>query len=91
MMKELHLRYAGTVLPVTVVLDEHYKTQAKTLRGLLTELDGTYGGFLEIFVNRQTGQLNFNAMIYYGGPGRVPVAVIDLDQPVEDHAKITFW
>jgi hypothetical protein len=91
MMKELHLRYAGSVLPVTGVLDEHYKTQAKTLGDLLTELDRKYGGFCEIFVNGKTGQLNFNAMIYYGGPGKVPVAVIDLDQPVEDHAKITFW
>lgn len=90
-MKELHLRYAGTVLPVTEVLDEQYKTEVTTLRDLLAELDHKYGGFLEIFVNRQTGQLNLNAMIYYGEPGKVPMAVIDLDQPVEDHAKITFW
>ena len=90
-MKELHLRYAGSVLPITGVFDEHYKTQVTTLRDLLTELDGKYGGFYEIFANPQTGQLNFNAMIYYSGPGKVPVAVIDLDQPVEDHAKITFW
>jgi hypothetical protein len=91
MMKELNLRYAGSVVPVTGILEERYETQGTTLRDLLTELDETYGGFLEIFVNRSTGKLNFNAMIYYGGPGKVPVAVIDLDQPIEDHAKITFW
>jgi len=91
MMKELYLRYAGPVVPVTGILEERYETNGTTLRDLLTELDETYGGFLEIFVNGQTGQLNLNAMIYYGGPGKVPVVVIDLDQPIEDHAKITFW
>jgi hypothetical protein len=91
MMKELHLRYAGPVVPITGILEEYCKTEAMTLRDLLAELDGKYGGFDEIFVNRKTRQLNFNAMIYYGEPGKVPVAVIDLDQPVEDHAKITFW
>jgi hypothetical protein len=91
MMKELHLRYAGSVVPITGVLEETYKTEATTLRDLLTELDSKYGGFDEIFVSRKTQKLNFNAMIYYGSPGKVPLAVIDLDQPIEDHAKITFW
>jgi len=91
MMKELQLRYAGSVVPVTSILEESYKTEATTLRDLITELDRKYGGFDEIFVNHKTRQLNFNAMIYYGGPGKMPLAVIDLDQPIEDHAKITFW
>lgn len=91
MMKELRLRYAGSVVPITGILEEYHKTEVMTLRDLLTELDRRYGGFDEIFVNRKTRQLNFNAMIYYGEPGKVPVAVIDLDQSVEDHAKITFW
>lgn len=90
-MKELHLRYAGPVVPITGILDEYYKTQATTLGDLLRELDTKYEGFKEFFVGRKTGRLNFNAMIYYGGPGKVPATVIDLDQPVEDHANITFW
>jgi hypothetical protein len=91
MIKELSLRYAGPVVPVTGILGERYETEGTTLRDLLNELDRKYGGFDEIFVNRKTGKLNLNVMIYYGGPGNVPVAVIDLDQPIEDHAKITFW
>jgi hypothetical protein len=81
----------ASVVPITGILHEHYEANAGTIRGLLDELDAKYGGFCEMFVNRETGKLNLNAMIYYGEEGQVPFAVIDLNQPIQDGAKITFW
>jgi hypothetical protein len=30
-------------------------------------------------------------MIYYGEKGGTPRAVLDLDQPIADGARVTFW
>ena len=60
-------------------------------RELLEELNERYGGFQDLFINRESGRLNLNTMIYYGEEGKIPLAVIDLDQPVEDGAKVMFW
>jgi hypothetical protein len=91
MMKQLELRYVAHVTAVTAILHEKYRTGVATIRELVSELNGRYGGFGELFVNPETGQLNLNAMIYYSDPGEVPVSVIDLDQLVNDGATITFW
>ncbi len=90
-MKKLHLRYVGPVTPITGILDEQYEADTATVRGLLQELEVKYGGFHEMFLNEETGELKLNAMIYYAEPDKIPMAVIDLDQPIRDGAEITFW
>ena len=90
-MKQLELRYVAHITTLTGVLKEVYRTEAATLRGLLEELDARYGGFRETFIHPQTNQLNLNAMIYYREQGKVPSAVIDLDQPLADGGAVTFW
>ena len=90
-MKQLELRYVAHVTTLTNCLLESCQTAAPSLRGLLAELDGTYPGFREMFVDPETGTLCLNAMIYYGAPGQVPISVIDLDQGIEDGGTVTFW
>ena len=90
-MKDLYLRYAGFAIPVTGILDEHFKTDIRTIRGLLGELDAKYGGFNEMFIDAKTGEMKFSVMIYYSEAGQAPIPVIDLDQPVENNSIITFW
>jgi hypothetical protein len=90
-MKELHLRYVAVVLPITGRLNEEYVTSAATLKELILELDEKYGGFEEMFINSETGKQNLNTLIYYGDKGKIPIAVLDIDQPVLTGAKITFW
>lgn len=90
-MQKVHLRYVACVYPITGKLEEYYDTESKTLRELIDELDGLYGGFNEMFIEPETGHMQLNTMIYYGEEGKVPVAVLDIDQPVSDKAKITFW
>ena len=90
-MKKLQLRYVAAVYPITSKLDEELDTDAGTLRDLIVELDSIYGGFSEMFINKQSGKMNLNTMIYYGEEGKVPLAVLDIDQPVSDGARITFW
>ena len=90
-MKKLQLRYVGHVTPITGILDENCEVDAATMRELIGELDRKYGGFHEMFLNAKTGELNLNAMIYYGEPSKVPIPVIDMDQPIQDGATVTFW
>ena len=90
-MKKLHLRYVACVYPITGIMEEEWDSAADTMRELLEELDGRYGGFCDLFVNRDSGRLNLNTMIYYGEEGRAPVAVIDLDQPIQQGASVMFW
>ena len=90
-MKQLHLRYVASAVPITGILDEQYRSEAGTVRELLDELDKRYGGFQEMFIDERTGRLNIKAMIYYAAQGKVPNTVIDLEQPIEEGAKITFW
>lgn len=77
--------------PITGILEESYETESTTLRSLIDELDQRYGGFNEMFINPETGRMNINTMIYYGEEGKVPVAVLDIDQEVAAGAKILFW
>ena len=44
-----------------------------------------------MFYDPSTGKLRINTMIYYGDMDKVPVAVLDLKQPISGGAKITFW
>ena len=90
-MIDLSLRYAGCAIPVTGILHEHCKTNMKTIRGLLSELNAKYGGFNEMFIDRRSGEIKFSVMIYYCRAGQAPIPVIDLDQPIENHSIITFW
>lgn len=90
-MKELELRYVAHVTTITNSLGESRETESATVRELLDELDEEYGGFREMFVSPDTGQLQLNALIYYSDPGQVPVSVIDLDHPVGHRGKVTFW
>lgn len=90
-MKEVELRYVAHITDITGVPKERYRTDASTLRDLVEELEARYGGFREAFVDPATGRLRWNAMIYYRGPEEVPVAVVDLDQPLGDGAAVTFW
>ena len=90
-MKKLQLRYVACVYPLTGIMEEEWDSEVNTIRELLEELDGSYGGFRDLFINKESGRLNLNAMIYYGEEGKVPFAVIDLDQPVQDRAKLMFW
>ena len=59
-MKDLYLRYAGFAIPVTGILHEHFKTDIRTIRGLLGELDAKYGGFNEMFIDGKTGKMKFS-------------------------------
>ena len=81
--------------PACTPLLERWKrianSEAGTIRELLEELDGRYGGFCDLFINKESGRLNLNTMIYYGEEGKIPFAVIDLDQSVENGAKVMFW
>ena len=90
-MKQLELRYVAHVTTLTSILQESHQTEAATLRELVDELDVRYGGFRELFVSPETGQLNLNTMVYYSDPGEVPISVIDLDHPIRDSGTITFW
>ncbi|MBN1944727.1 MAG: MoaD/ThiS family protein [Bradymonadales bacterium] len=90
-MKKLFLRYVAAAYPITNQLMEECETDATTLRELIEELDGRYGGFCEMFVDAGSGKLTLNTMIYYGEEGKVPVAVLDIDQRISDGARITFW
>jgi hypothetical protein len=90
-MKQLELRYVAHVTTLTHCLLEGHQTMASSLRELVAELDGTYPGFQEMFVNPKTETMNLNAMIYYGAPGEVPISVINLDHPIGDGGTVTFW
>lgn len=91
MMKELHLRYAGPVTAITQILDERYETHSDTLRGLLDELNAKYGGFHEMFMDKEKGRLCLNIMIYYHELGKSPCPMMDLDQIIRDHSTLFFW
>ena len=90
-MKSLDLRYIACVYPITGKLDEYLETNAETIRDLIKELDDIYGGFVETFINKETGKLNFNTMIYYGEREKPTKGVLDLDQKISDGAKVLFW
>jgi hypothetical protein len=90
-VKQIELRYVAHVTALTGNLLERRQTIASSIRELVEELDATYPGFHDLFVNAATGALQFNAMIYYSDPGAVPVSVIDVDLPIRDGGIITFW
>lgn len=90
-MKSVELRYVAAVYPITSKLSERYNTSVETLRELIVELDDIYGGFVEMFLEPQSGKLTLNTMIYYGEKDAVPRGVLDADQPIVDGATITFW
>ena len=90
-MKELELRYVAHVTTITGMLGEMWQTESTTVRELVDELDRAYGGFRGMFLSPKTKQMQLNALIYYSDPGEVPVSVIDLDQPIRDGGKVTFW
>ena len=90
-MKNLDLRYVAAVYPITSKMSEPYETDAETMRDLIHSLDERYGGFTEMFISSETNRLSLNTMIYYGDEGKVPVGVLDIDQPISDGATITFW
>jgi hypothetical protein len=87
----LDLCYVGHVSAATALLKETYQTNASTLMELIEELEKKHRGFRDIFVNGETGRMNLNAMIYYGGEGEVPLPITDLNHPIQDSAIITFW
>ena len=90
-MAKINIRYVAAVYPITGVQEENYETRVTTMRELIDELDERYGGFHRMFIDDQTGGIQLNTMIYYGEEGKVPVAVLDLDQAISDGARITFW
>jgi hypothetical protein len=90
-VKKLELRYVAHVTALTHRLLEDYQTMASSIRELVAELDDTYPGFQEMFVNSKTETMNLNAMIYYGAPDKTPISVIDLDHPLGDGGTVTFW
>ncbi len=90
-MKRLNLSYVGHVTTLTGCLSETCITGANTLRQLIAELGRRYPGFGEVFIQKETGQLSLCAMIYYGDPGRPSAAVVDLDQALQEGARVTFW
>ena len=90
-MRQLELRYVAHVTTLSHVLRETHATTAATIRQLVAELDVRYPGFQALFVSRETGGLNLNAMIYYSDPGEIPVSVIDIDHPISDGGTVTFW
>jgi len=89
--KNLTLLYVAHLTMLTGCLKEKFSTAADTLRQLVQELDDRYPGFAGMVIDSQGGGLRLNAAIYYNNPGQVPVSVINLDQPVQDRAKVTFW
>ncbi|MBN1148205.1 MAG: MoaD/ThiS family protein [Anaerolineales bacterium] len=90
-MIEIELRYVAHITTLTGLTKERCRTSARTLRALIDELETQYAGFRQVFVDRQAGGLNLNAMIYYCDAGQTPLAVIDLDRPIQDGAVVTFW
>jgi hypothetical protein len=90
-VKEIELRYVAHVTILTGCLLEHRPTAAGSLRALIGELEARYPGFYTLFVDAATGQLALNSMIYYGDRGQIPISVIDLDQPIQEGATVTFW
>ena len=90
-MRKLSLEYIGHVSAITNRLAEEYNTKAVSLRDLVEELEQRYRGFRQVFIDHTTGQLNLNAMIYYASPGELPSAILNLDQPVHDGSRVTFW
>ena len=91
-MLTLELRYIAHVAMLTGnVLKETWHTEATNMKGLIEELDEHYGGFNEMFVDRSTGGIRLNAMIYYNKENEVPVTVINLDHPLNEKGIVTFW
>jgi molybdopterin converting factor small subunit len=90
-MRDLELRYVAHITTLTRTVKEKYRTNADTLRDLINELDEIYLGIKQTFINAQSGALNLNAMIYYSIEGEPPFAVVDLDQPIQENAVVTFW
>ena len=90
-MTELELRYVAHITTLTNKVKERYVSSSRTLRGLVDELEKKYKGFRLVFIDSETGGLKLNAMIYYSDPGQTPVAIIDLEHPVIEGAKVIFW
>jgi len=90
-MIELELRYVAHITTLTTKVKERYSTLSGTLRNLIDELEVKYCGFRQVFVDSETGRLKLNAMIYYSDAGQTPEAIIDLDHPIKDGAKVIFW
>jgi molybdopterin converting factor small subunit len=90
-MTELELRYVAHITTLTNKVKERYAPRSPTLRGLVDELEVKYKGFSRVFVDSETGGLKLNAMIYYSDTGQTPEAIIDLDHPIKDGAKVIFW
>ena len=90
-MIEVELRYVAHITTLTGLTKERRLTGAGTLRALIDELEARFAGFRQTFVDRLSGGLNLNAMIYYCDVGQTPLAVIDLDRPLRDGAVVTFW
>jgi hypothetical protein len=90
MIKTLELRYVAHVSALTGRLDERWETAVGSLRELIAELEGSYPGFQEIFVDPESGRLSLQAMIYSLEEGKLPASVTDLDQPLGSGA-VVFW
>lgn len=90
-MIRLELRYLAHISTLTSTLKETYDSQASTFRELIDELEQRFHGFQAVFIQPQSGTLKLNTMIYYSEPGKPPVTVIDLDQPLGEHGVVTFW
>ena len=88
---ELELRYVAHITTLTHSVKEKYRTNADTLRDLIDELDKTYVGMKQTFINPHSGTLQLNAMVYYSTEGETPFAVVNLDIPIQDNAIVTFW
>jgi hypothetical protein len=90
-MKNLELRYVAHITTLTNTVKEWHQTDSTNLRELIGELDDQYSGFEQVFINPESGNLQMNSMIYYSNQGQPPVAVVELDHPIQDKAIVTFW
>lgn len=90
-MIELELRYVAHITALTGLTKERRHTGVGTLRALIDELEARYAGFRQAFVDRESGGLKLNAMIYYCDVGQTPLAVVNLDHPLKHGAVVTFW
>lgn len=89
--KTLTLRYVAHFSTISACLEEAYTTRAESVRQLIGELDRRYPGFAAALVDPASGRLRLNAAIYLNPPGQPPLSLLDLDRPLEDGAKLTFW
>ena len=90
-MPSIHAKYTLFTVVMTGKYDEIIKTEEKTIKGLLVELDKKYPGFKDVFIPPERGILNLRTMITIKRSGMTPFGVVDPNAEIKEGDVILFW